>query len=55
MTQAAEMLRTYYSSFHFKKQWFLTVPTVDGALPEKIREFTNPQIPGTGEIALIVT
>jgi hypothetical protein len=50
----AQMLHTYYSNFHFKKQWYLPVPLADGSLPEKVSEFTNPQIPATGEIALIV-
>lgn len=50
----AEMLRTYYSTFRFKKQWYLPVPTADGQLPERVSEFTSPQIPATGEIALIV-
>lgn len=48
------MLRTYYSTFGFKKQWYLPVPFANGSLPEKVSEFTNPQIPATGEIAVIV-
>jgi hypothetical protein len=48
------LLTTYYSTFGFRKQWLLPVPFGAGELPERINEFTNPQIPGTGEIATIV-
>jgi hypothetical protein len=47
------LLRTYYSTFGFKKQWHLPVPFGDGRLSEPINEFTNPQIPATGQLALI--
>lgn len=48
------MLRTYGSTFGFRKQWLLSVPFAGGKLPEPVNEFTNPQIPGTGEIAVVV-
>ncbi|HEB53164.1 MAG TPA: hypothetical protein ENI87_07920 [bacterium] len=50
------MLRTYYSSFGFRKVWHLKVPIGNSGatLPEPVTEFTNPQIPATGEIAMIV-
>jgi hypothetical protein len=48
------MLTTYYGTFGFKKQWHLPVQFAGGRLPEPVTEFTNPQIPGTGEIATIV-
>jgi hypothetical protein len=48
------MLRTYGSTFGFRKQWLLSVPFAGGKLPEPVNEFTNPQIPGTGELAVIV-
>lgn len=48
------MLSTYYTSFGFRKVWHLKVPFEGGALPEPVTEFTNPQIPATGEIAMIV-
>ncbi len=48
------MLRTYYTSFGFRKVWHLKVPFSGGSLREPVTEFTNPQIPATGEIATIV-
>lgn len=46
-----EMLRKYGSAvFKFANIYNLPV----GGLPEPVWEFTNPQIPGTGEIATIV-
>ncbi len=48
------MLTTYYGTFGFRKQWHLPVQFAGGRLPEPVTEFTNPQIPGTGEIATIV-
>lgn len=48
------MLRNHYGTFGFKKQWYLPVPFANGKLPEPVSEFTNPQIPATGEIAVIV-
>ena len=48
-------LSTYYTSFDFKKVWHLRVPFGNGQyLEEKVTEFTNPKIPGTGEIAMII-
>lgn len=48
------MLRTYAGTFGFRKQWLLSIPFAGGKLPEPVNEFTNPQIPGTGELAVIV-
>lgn len=48
------MLSSYHQSFGFQKVWHLKVPFSGGALPEPVTEFTNPQIPATGEIAMIV-
>jgi hypothetical protein len=52
--ELVNMLRTYYSSFGFRKVWHLKVPFEGGSLPEPVTEFTNPQIPATGELAMIV-
>ena len=49
----AKMLRDYYTSFGFQKVFYLSVPYAGGTFPEKVSEFTNPQIPATGEIAMI--
>ena len=54
LEEFAQMLRTYHGNFHFKKQWKLPVPFGNTQLADKVSEFTNPQIPGTGELALIV-
>ncbi|MCA8963718.1 MAG: hypothetical protein H6838_12310 [Planctomycetes bacterium] len=48
------MLRTYYATFGFRKVWHLKIPFGGGELPEPVTEFTNPQIPATGEVAMIV-
>jgi hypothetical protein len=48
------MLQTYHATFHFRRVWHLQVPFAGGRLPEPVTEFTNPQIPATGEIAMIV-
>jgi hypothetical protein len=52
--EVVTLLRTYASTFGFRKQWLLSVPFGGGKLPEPVNEFTNPQIPGTGELAVIV-
>lgn len=49
----AKMLRDYYTSFGFRKVFYLSVPYAGGNFPEKVSEFTNPQIPATGEVAMI--
>jgi len=52
----AKMLRDYYTSFGFRKVYYLTVPYVPGAqgsFSERVSEFCNPQIPATGQIAMI--
>lgn len=48
------MLQSYHSRFGLLKTWNLRVPFGDSHLPEPVWEFTNPQIPATGEIAMIV-
>ncbi|HEU4419008.1 MAG TPA: hypothetical protein VFT55_08720, partial [Planctomycetota bacterium] len=48
------MLRNYYRGFGLLKMWHLNVPFGDSKLPEPVIECTNPQIPATGEIAMIV-
>ena len=48
------LLQTYASTFGFRKVWHLPVQIASGKLPEPVTEFTNPQIPATGEIAMIV-
>ncbi|MBL8756070.1 MAG: hypothetical protein JNK15_22445 [Planctomycetes bacterium] len=52
--ELVKMLSTFYSTFRFKKVWELPVQFPNGRLSEAVTEFTNPQIPGTGEIAVIV-
>ncbi|MCK5941949.1 MAG: hypothetical protein KAI24_08285, partial [Planctomycetes bacterium] len=49
----SKMLRDYYTSFGFRKVYYLSVPYAGGHFREKVSEFTNPQIPATGEIAMI--
>ena len=48
------MLSSYHKSFGFRKVYHLRVPFGDITLPEPVTEFTNPQIPATGEIAMLV-
>jgi hypothetical protein len=48
------LLRTYASTFGFRKVWHLPVQVAGRSLDEKVTEFTNPLIPATGEIAMIV-
>ncbi len=48
------LLQTYASTFGFRKVWHLPVEVANTKLPEPVTEFTNPQIPATGEIAMIV-
>ncbi|MFN3241791.1 MAG: hypothetical protein ACE37K_09800 [Planctomycetota bacterium] len=55
----SKMLRDYYTSFGFRKVYYLSVPYVAGAdgqtrnFSERVSEFCNPQIPATGQIAMI--
>ena len=54
LTQAlTEMLLSYKKSFGFAKVYKYSVPYAGGTFPEKIYEYTNPQIPATGEVAMI--
>ena len=48
------MLSSYSKSFNFRNVYHLRVPFGDINLPEPVVEFTNPQIPATGEIAMLV-
>jgi hypothetical protein len=48
------LLQTYASTFRFRKVWHLPIQLGGGKLSEPVTEFTNPQIPATGEIAMIV-
>jgi hypothetical protein len=48
--ELVRMLSTYHSTFGFKKVWHLKVQFGGSELPEPVTEFTNPQIPATGEI-----
>jgi len=49
----AKMLRDYYQSFGFRKVYYLSVPYAGGNFREKVSEYCNPQIPATGQIAMI--
>jgi hypothetical protein len=53
-TELVTLLRTYASTFQFRKVWNLPVAIGSSKASEPVWEFTNPQIPGTGEIAMIV-
>lgn len=53
-TELVTMLRSHYANFGFQNVWHLTVPHRSGEFTERVTEFTNPQIPATGEIAMIV-
>lgn len=54
LTEAlTEMLLSYKQSFGFSKVYKYSVPYAGGTFPEKIYEYTNPQIPATGEVAMI--
>jgi len=48
------MMRTYSTTFGFRQNWHLKVKFGDGYLKEPVTEFTNPQIPATGEMAALV-
>jgi len=48
------MLRTNYSNFRFQNVYWLPVSFGNSRLQEPVTEFTNPLIPGTGELAMIV-
>jgi hypothetical protein len=48
------MLRTHFQTFGFRKVWHLKVPHANGVFAEPVSEFTNPLIPATGAIAMIV-
>lgn len=48
------MLSDYHKSFGFKRVWHLPVPFGDRKLDEPVTEFTNPQIPATGTLAMLV-
>lgn len=48
------MIRNNPGSFHIKRVWHLQVPFAGGKLKEPVTEFCNPQIPATGEVAMMV-
>jgi hypothetical protein len=48
------MLRNVYQTFGIKRVWHLSIPFGDSVLAEKVTEFCNPQIPATGEFAMMV-
>lgn len=49
------MLRNSPGNFHIRKVWHLRVPFGEGqTLQEPVTEFCNPQIPATGEVAMMV-
>jgi len=48
------MLNSYHKSFGFRKVWHLPVKLGERELDEPVIEFTNPQIPATGEIAMLI-
>lgn len=47
-------LRNNPGNFYIKKVWHLRIPLSGGTLTEPVTEFCNAQIPGTGEIAMMV-
>lgn len=49
-----KMLMNNYAAFGFRKMYHLHVPYAGNNLPEPVTEFCNPQIPATGEVAMIV-
>ncbi|MCA8976031.1 MAG: hypothetical protein KDC98_15015 [Planctomycetes bacterium] len=48
------MVMNNSGSFHINKVWHFKVPFPGGTLPEPVTEFCNPQIPATGEVAMMV-
>lgn len=48
------MMRAHFQTFAFKRVYYLKVPHASGVFAEPVSEFTNPQIPATGSIAMIV-
>ena len=48
------MIRNNPGNFYIKKVWHLRVPFAGGQLPEPVTEFCNPQIPATGQVAMMV-
>ncbi|HEU4420542.1 MAG TPA: hypothetical protein VFT55_16510 [Planctomycetota bacterium] len=54
VNELVSMLQSYHRAFGLLKTWNLRVPFADSHLPDLVWEFTNPQIPATGEIAMIV-
>lgn len=48
------MLRAHFQTFWFRRVYYLKVPHANGTFAEPVSEFTNPQIPATGAIAMIV-
>jgi hypothetical protein len=48
------MMRAHFQVFYFRRVYYLKVPHASGVFTEPVSEFTNPQIPATGAIAMIV-
>jgi hypothetical protein len=48
------MMRAQFQNFFFRRVYYLKVPHASGVFAEPVSEFTNPQIPATGAIAMIV-
>ena len=48
------MVRAHFQNFGFLRYYHLKVPHGAGTFAEPVSEFTNPQIPATGAIAMIV-
>lgn len=54
LEELVTMLRTNYQTFRFQNVWHLPVRFGNQRLQEPVTEFTQPLIPGTGELAMIV-
>lgn len=54
MEELVKMLSNNYQTFRFQNVWHLPVKFGNQRLQEPVTEFTQPLIPGTGELAMIV-
>jgi len=54
LEELVAMLRNNYQTFRFQNVWHLPVKFGNQRLQEPVTEFTQPLIPGTGELAMIV-
>jgi hypothetical protein len=48
-----QMVSDNSGKFYIKRVWHLPVKFAGGTLPEPVTEFCNPQIPATGEVAML--